>query len=323
MSDANVNFEPDPEEAGMIVSARQQTAMVQVGASRAAQEVQAAMVVAKKFPRDETAAFARILKACKRKSLAEAALYAYPRGGTTITGPSIRLAEVLAQHWGNIDFGIIELEQRGHESTMMAYSWDLETNTRSTKVFTVRHQRHTKQGVTVLHDPRDIYEMTANQGARRLRACVLAIIPGDIIEAAQNECERTMEGNNQEPLSDRLRKMVAVFGELGVNPEMVEKRLGHRFEVTNETELVGLRKIYASIRDNMAGIDQFFDVAPKEAPKATMGAQAVLDRLPHAPKPEVAAPIEQYTDERPPDEPPPTDPGKIDLFGGGTGDQWR
>ncbi|BBP87435.1 hypothetical protein BsIDN1_10530 [Bacillus safensis] len=68
--------------------------------SRQAQEVQAAMVVAKKFPRDVYAAFERIKKACERKLLAESAVYEYPKGGSKISGPSIRLAEALAQNWG-------------------------------------------------------------------------------------------------------------------------------------------------------------------------------------------------------------------------------
>ena len=80
--------------------------------SRQAQEVQAAMIVAKRFPRDEVMSHNRILNACKRRSLAERAVYEYPRGGENVTGPSIRLAEVMAQNWGNLDFGITELEQK-------------------------------------------------------------------------------------------------------------------------------------------------------------------------------------------------------------------
>lgn len=113
--------------------------------SRQAQEVQAAMVIAKKFPRNEVESFNRIMQACKRRSLAEQAMYEYPRGTTKVTGPSIRLAEAMAQNWGNIDFGITELEQRSGESQVMAYAWDLETNTRQTKIFAVPHVRSTKE----------------------------------------------------------------------------------------------------------------------------------------------------------------------------------
>lgn len=72
-------------------------------------------------------------------------MYEYPRGGTKVTGPSIRLAEAMAQNWGNLDYGLIELEQKAGESQVMAYAWDLETNTRQTIVFSVPHIRATKR----------------------------------------------------------------------------------------------------------------------------------------------------------------------------------
>jgi hypothetical protein len=251
---------------------------MQIATTRQAQEVQAAMVVAKRFPRDETSAFNRIMQACRRKMLAEQALYAYPKGNTTVTGPSIRLAEAMAQSWGNIDFGIIELEQKGGESSVMAYAWDLETNTRQTKIFTVKHERHTRQGTKSLTDPRDIYELAANQGARRLRACILGIIPGDVIDAALDECEKTLTGGNAEPLVDRIRKMVAAFSQIAVTQEMLEKRLGHKVDVSTEIELVNLRKIYKSIQDNMASVADFFD--PGTAKTHTSDLTERLNNLP-------------------------------------------
>lgn len=236
-------------------------AMVEASSARQANEVQAAMIIAKKFQRDENAAFAKIMSACKRKGLAEQALYAYPRGGQMITGPSIRLAEAMAQAWGNIDFGIVELEQRDGESTVMAYAMDLETNTRQVKTFTVRHERHTKQGTKTLDDPRDIYELVANNGARRLRACILGVIPGDIQDAALEECEKTLKAGGGEPIKDRVRKMVVLFGEMGVTQEMIEKRLGHKLEAVIEQEVVTLGKIYRSIKDGMAKREAYFEVS--------------------------------------------------------------
>lgn len=239
--------------------------MVEVAVSRAAQEVQAAMVVAKKFPRNQTQAHQRILEACKRYRLADAALYEYPRGKDEetgkknfVTGPSIRLAEVAAQCWGNIDFGITELEQRPGESTVMSYAWDLETNTRQAKVFTVRHERFTRRGSHALHDPRDIYELVANQGARRLRACILGVIPGDIIDSAVAECEKTLDGKNEEPLADRIRKMVSAFAEYSVTQAMIERNLGHSADAMTELELRRMRKIYRTLRDNMASVEDYF-----------------------------------------------------------------
>jgi anion-transporting ArsA/GET3 family ATPase len=176
------------------------TTTTEMVSTRQAQEVQAAMVVAKRFPRDEIEAYNRIMRACQRKSLAEQSCYEYPRGGQKVTGPSIRLAEALAQNWGNLDYGIIELEQKDGESQVMAYAWDLETNTRQTKIFSVPHMRVTKTGSKTLTDPRDIYELVANQGSRRLRACILGVIPGDVIDSAIDQCNLTLRTNNPEPL---------------------------------------------------------------------------------------------------------------------------
>lgn len=258
------------------IPARRETpGMIEVAQSRAAQEVQAAMVVAKRFPRDQTEAFARIIQACKRKGLAEQSQYSYPRGGSRIEGPSIRLAEVVLQNWGNCESGIIELERRDGESLVMTYAVDLETNARDVKVFTIPHIRERgegKGGNILLSDPRDIYELVANQGARRKRACMLAIVPGDIVEAAVDECNKTLKGQNQEPLADRTRQIVASFLDVGVTNDMLQKRLGHVLDVTSEAELVGLRKIFTSLKDGMSKAADWFDVSA-EKPDLTEGKQ--------------------------------------------------
>lgn len=227
--------------------------------TRAAQEVQAAMIIAKKFPRDEAQAYDRIMRACKRKGLAEQAEYTYPRGSTKVNGVTIRLAESAARGWGNVDFGIIEIEQKAGYSEMMAYAWDLETNVRVTKIFTVRHIREKRGGNENLTDPRDIYEAVANFGARRLRACILGIIPGDVIDAAKDECRKTLKGAYKEPLEDRFRKIVTVFEtEYQVSQKQVEDYLGYNLKEVNENDYIRMQGVYRSLRDGMATVQSFF-----------------------------------------------------------------
>lgn len=254
------------QDTGYPAARRTQTEMM---VSRQAQEVQAAMVIAKRFPRDEVDSWQRIMNSCKRKTLAENAMYEYPRGGQKITGPSIRLAEAMAQNWGNIDFGIIELEQKNGESQVMAYAWDLETNTRQTKIFSVPHVRGTKKGNVPLTDPRDIYEMVANQGARRLRACILGIIPGDVQEAAIKQCEETLANGEKKPIIDIVREMAVIFqNEFGVPLEAIEKYIGCKSEAFSMNDLVRLKKVYRSLHDGMAKREDYFELAlPAEAPE--------------------------------------------------------
>jgi hypothetical protein len=222
--------------------------------------------MAKQFPRDIAGSYQRIMTACERRLLAENAAYQYPRGSEKVSGPSIRLAEVIAQNWGNIDFGVVELEQKSGESTAMSYCWDLETNVRQTKIFTVKHERHTKKGVNKLTDPRDIYEMVANQGARRLRACILGVIPGDIVDKALQKCQQTLIGNNKEPLIDRLTVVLAQYDkEFSVSKEMIEKYFGYSLTAFTEHDLVQLKKIGLSIRDGMSKREDYFDIKKTEA----------------------------------------------------------
>lgn len=244
--------------AGLPASRNTQTEML---VSRQAQEVQAAMVIAKKFPRDEVESYNRILRACRRRSLAEQAMYEYPRGGTKVTGPSIRLAEAMAQNWGNLDFGIIELEQNHGESQVMAYAWDLETNTRQTKIFSVPHIRSTKRGNVPLTDPRDIYELVANQGARRVRACILGIIPGDVQEAAIEQCNKTLMEGEEKPVIDLVRDMASIFErEFSVPLDAIEAFIGCKSEAFSMNDLIRLKKVYRSLKDGMAKREQYFDL---------------------------------------------------------------
>jgi hypothetical protein len=242
-------FLPTPEDASHSYA---------VGTAQASQEVLGAIFAAKRFPRDEYRAFNAIIKACQRMSLAESATYLYPRGGTDVTGPSIRLAEVLAASWGNIDYGIRELEQHDGYSEMQAYAWDLETNVRRTINFTVKHERFTRDGSYDLTDPRDIYEMTANQGARRVRACILALIPADVREKAVVMCKQTIAKGGGAPLEDLVKKLVVQFGTVGVTVEMLEKKIGHKLEEVSPEEYANLRATYNMIKDNMSSRDQFF-----------------------------------------------------------------
>ncbi|MGP7817737.1 hypothetical protein [Niallia sp. 01092] len=243
---------------------QQPSVLAHSSSSREMEEVKGQIFMAKQFPRNIFEAEKRILDNCKRQALAEQAVYSYPRGGTKVEGPSIRLAEVLAQNWGNLSFGVKELEQRAGESVAMAYAWDLETNVRQEKIFTVPHSRKARGSIKKLDDPRDIYELVANQGSRRVRACILSIIPGDIVDRAIEECNRTMQGNNPKPFKERLSAALKMFKEKHrVTQEQIEEHFGYNVSAFTERDLNDLGKIFNSIKDGMSKVDDWFDKAAK------------------------------------------------------------
>jgi hypothetical protein len=248
-------------------------ATIEEAVARQVAEVQAGMAIAKKFPRNIKKVQEQVEMTCARPGLAEVALYEYARGGTAITGPSIRLAEAIAQVYGNIDFGMTEMDQRNGMSTIMTHAWDLETNVRQTKTFQVAHKRHTKKGTYKLEDPRDIYEMVANQGARRLRACILGVIPGDIVELAVNQCEETLR-LKADVTPERIQNLLDMFSAYGVTKQQIETRIQRHIETISPGQMVLLGKIYNSLKDGMSVPSEWFEF--EETPTGSAGLKEKL-----------------------------------------------
>lgn len=252
-----LGFDERPKSVVPIKKA-QPTALVSASMQREVAEVQAAMMIARMNPRDEMEARDRILTACTNPKLAEVAVYCYSRGGTDISGPSIRLAEAMAQEWGNIEFGIRELEQRDGESTVESYCWDIQKNVRQKKTFQVPHIRYSRnKGNTVLTDPRDIYELVANSGARRLRACILGIVPGDVVDAAVKQCETTLSVKAQ-VTPERIKSLLEKFEKHGVTKEQIEKRIQRHMDAMTPAQMVQLGKIYVSLEEGMSSAKDWF-----------------------------------------------------------------
>ena len=247
--------------------------------SRELAETQTKYLMAERFPRNEVAAMDRILNAFSRPTLAEKAAYQFARGGSDIAGPSIRAAEAIAQQWGNMDSGWREM-QRGTDATGVPFSeveaFCIDLQARNTKrlTFIVRHWRDTKKGGYKLTDERDIYELCANQAQRRLRACILASIPGDVTEAAMQQADVTLK-SKADTSPGAMQKMVAAFAEFGVQREHIEKRIQRRIDAITPAQVVSLKRIYVSLRDDMSTAADWFEIdagegaaPPPAAPKA-------------------------------------------------------
>ena len=288
--DNNGFFQPPAPSADGILATDQ---------ARAVAEVQAALVIAASRPRNELRARDRLLQACQRVNLASGALYQYTRGGTSVSGPSIRLAEAAARAWGNMNYGFRELSRRPGESECEAFAWDLETNTKAVRQFSVRHRRDTRKGGYDLTDERDIYELMANQAQRRVRAAILEIIPGDIMEDAVAECEKTLKASVGD-VADATAKLVQAFADMGVSREPLEKRLGHRIDSIQPAQIIGFRKIYVSIKEGMSDARDWFDLPSGEQPGeiAALGAPSTaeavdVDATPTAEQKTTPAPVAQ------------------------------
>lgn len=260
-------------------AAQQQSsgAMSRGNEQRAIAEVQAAVMMAKRFPRDPVVAMDRITNAFSRPTLAAVSQYQYAKGGSDVSGPSIRAAEAIAQQWGNIEFGFRELSRGvGPDgkpfSEVEAYAWDTETLTRKPLQFIVPHWRDTRNGGYPLKEEREIYELVANMAQRRVRACLLSIIPGDVTEAAMRQADVTLK-TTADCSAEAMANMVEAFAAFSVTKEQIEARIQRRIDAIQPAQVVSLKKIYVSLRDGMSTAAEWFDQQDEgEKPKAELPA---------------------------------------------------
>ena len=228
--------------------------------SRAVAEVHAAIVVAQQCPRSITAAQTAMRESCRQKLLAERAFYRFPRGGSTVSGASVHLARELARCWGNVQYGIAELrrDDAAGISEMQAYAWDVQTNTRSAQIFIVPHVRDKRGGAGKLTDVRDIYENNANQGSRRLREAIFAVLPPWFVEEAKELCTAAMAEDDGKPAQNRAAEAIAGFESIGVSAQQLVDKLGRPSHEWTGQDFAQLRVIFKSLQRGEVNRDDEF-----------------------------------------------------------------
>lgn len=225
--------------------------------SRAIAEVQAAVTVAQRMPRDMDRATREMRDVCNRLGLANRAFYRVPNRGN---GPSVHLARELVRIWGNVDYGVRELrrDDAAGESEVQAFAWDLETNTRSTRTFIVPHARMRSGTRQPLTDLNDVYLNNQNTGARAVRECIFTVIPTWFTDEAESLCQATLARGDGEPLADRVEKALGWFAGKGVKADQLEARLGKKLTRWDEQDVATLLVISQSIGRGEMTVEEEF-----------------------------------------------------------------
>ncbi|MEU5838814.1 hypothetical protein ABZ820_34835 [Streptomyces diacarni] len=230
--------------------------------SRAAAEVQAAVVVAQQCPRNPAASIAEMEQVCTQQALAEKAFYSFRRAGSTITGPTVHLARELARCWGNLQYGLVELRRDDEygESEMQAFAWDVQTNSRVSNTFIVPHRRDKKkgEGSEKLTELRDIYENNTSNGSRRVREAIFSVLPGWFVDRAVQTCRATLNGGGGVPLPQRVADAVKAFEGLGVTADRIEAKLGRTSAKWTEHDVTELGILFGSITRREISVEDAF-----------------------------------------------------------------
>ena len=130
------------------------------------------------------------------RETAQTCTYSVPRGGKPVTGPSVHLAKILSQVWGNlrIEAKVINIDAR--QITSEAVCFDLENN------LAIKTQvKRSIIGKTGRFND-DMITVTGNAAnAIALRNAILSVIPRAIVDKVYNAAKHVITGD----ISDKAK----------------------------------------------------------------------------------------------------------------------
>jgi hypothetical protein len=260
----------DSEESGVVQLADDSHAGREVHASLAVSlaraEVDQQVATARALPRSIKRAINNIKTlATLDVETATECIYAVPRGGRTIRGPSIRFAEIAASQWGNCRVGarVVHVDRIEQYVEAEGIFHDLETNVAQTA--RVRRPIQAKKGKAIDNDMIQLAGAAASSIARR--NAILAGIPKGITRQGYMAVEDILRGDVK-TLAERRARMVKAFGVLGVAPERLFASLGvaGEEEVTLD-HLLTLTGVHSAIKSGETNVDEAFPPIAKPGDK--------------------------------------------------------
>lgn len=226
-----------------------------------------------------------------------------------IEGPSIRLAEIIANSWGNIRIATRIVGNDGKFITAQGACHDLESNV--IQVVEVKRSICTSKGFTFSADMQVVTGNAAASIARR--NAILAVIPQAIFKNLYAKIKTKAIGDVQNNLENRRAKMLKTYALAGVNSEMLCKHLGVQAvdDITAEM-VVNLASLWNALRDGQTTIEETFKKPAAEAAAAQKVREknaAAKDRIAAS---AAGARAKTSTAPVPAEEDLPPAPGKID-----------
>lgn len=254
-------------------------------------EIDTQIATAKRFPRSPARflAEARSMVAID-PDLAAKCTYVLPRKAKgedgkekKISGPSVRLAEIVAVCWGNLRVAGRIVEDDGRSVTAQGVAIDLERN--------VGYSLEVRRGVTYKNGGRfsdDMVNVTCNAAIAIVsRNVTFKAVPRAFVSLIHEEAQAVARGDVKS-LPDRTARALAWFAGQGV-PEAEVFRV---LEVNGQADmtlddLATLNGYRTAISEGHATVEEIFrPEAPLEAKAARKGSEGLSERLGAAPKAE-------------------------------------
>ncbi len=221
------------------------------------QGIDVQIATARRFPRDlqRFRDYAMAL-ATEDEDASIACIYAMPRDGGFVSGPSARLAEICAHAWGNARVASHFAGETDRYVAMRSVAWDLESNT--LVGFECRRRIVDRNG---LRYSDDLIGVTANAaGSIALRNAIFKMIPQPFWYPIYQACRLKAVGD-EKTLEARRERAIEHFRALGVAVPKILQVLGVRStDKIGIDHIILLRGLATAIRDHDTTVDAVFGV---------------------------------------------------------------
>lgn len=222
---------------------------------------------AKQYPRSiSRCANNAVAIATMDKDTAQSCGYALPRGGKPITGPSVHLAKIIAQQYGNLRAEAKVVEITDKQVVSRGTAWDLENNYAVS--FEVRRSIVGKNGNRFSDDMITVTGNAANSIA--YRNAIFGIVPKSITDKAYKAAQHLITGDlsDEEKLIKRRDGAIKHFIDTyGITEEEVIKLCGkHTVNQIQADEIALLLGFAQSLKDGDTTVDEL--MAPFRKGKA-------------------------------------------------------
>jgi len=249
------------EESESLIRVESVQAVAQLNRS----EIESQLDAAHKYPR-KSSRFMReaIQMATETREIAEMCIYALPRGGKTIAGPSVRLAEMMASAYGNLHVGARVFDADDTQITAQGVAWDLEKNL---KVTVEVKRRITKKNGTRFDE--DMVTVAGNAAASiALRNAIYRVIPRAYVNAVYEKARDVAVGNAK-TLADRRADLLARLAKMGATQDRVLNALGKTSaeDITLE-DIENLIGMGTAIKNGDRTVDDCFPAPVAQTPAA-------------------------------------------------------
>lgn len=210
-------------------------------------------------------AYPRNLSRCINNSIAIATMdretaqtcgYALPRGGKPITGPSVHLAKIIAQQYGNLRAEARVVNVTGTQVISRGTAWDLENN--FAVAFEVRRSILTSKGARFSEDMITVTGNAAN--AIAYRNAIFTVVPKAITDKVYKAAQECITGDlsDETKLIKRRDGAIKYFNDqYGITEEEVVMLCGK--QTVNQIgvdEIALLLGIQQSLKDGDTTVDE-------------------------------------------------------------------